>query len=402
MPKMGKAAPATSSTGRTAGLYIRRELTAESGAKFAAWAQAQGFENPLPTKDLHSTIVYSHTPIDLWARGGEVAVVGGARTVKPLGDKGAVALTFESKVLSARRDEAVRLGASHDFQTFTPHVTITWDKGGLDLAQVTPYEGDLIFGPEIHAPIDEDWTPPVGKAAGDEPDEDAEIAATAKAIAAGVDLTPMDGLPEALEDPLAAVAEAGGNLTLVQVGVDNYSQLTGQVAQRALVFARARAAELVGRKWVDGELVDNPNPVWAITDSTRSMLERTIVESLQQNRSVPSMADRIAALKDAVTGAYAFSEDRADLIAHTEVRRANTEGALDGAREAQDAGVTVQKVWLVGQNPCEICLDNEADGPIDLDDSFSSGEDGPPAHPGCFCSLSWELPSGAETDEEGD
>lgn len=205
-------------------------------------------------------------------------------------------------------------------------------------------------------------------------------------IAAGVNLSTMDSLADDLQDVLADVAEDSANGALVQLGVADYADLTDQVAQRALVWARGRAAELVGKRWTaDGELIDNPNPQWAITESTRNMLRTTIADGLEKNLSVPQIADSIAE-------SYPFSRDRADLIAHTEIRRANMQGSLEGAREARDgADIKVQKVWLLGQEPCDVCQDNEGDGAIDLDDDFSSGDDAPPAHPNCYCTISWEV-----------
>lgn len=36
--------------------------------------------------------------------------------------------------------------------------------------------------------------------------------------------------------------------------------------------------------------------------------------------------------------------------------------------------------------PCEICDENEAEGWIDSEDVYPSGDDGPPFHPNCVCS----------------
>ncbi len=35
--------------------------------------------------------------------------------------------------------------------------------------------------------------------------------------------------------------------------------------------------------------------------------------------------------------------------------------------------------------PCEICDDNMAEGWIDSEDVYPSGDDGPPFHPNCVC-----------------
>lgn len=224
----------------------------------------------------------------------------------------------------------------------------------------------------------------MGKAA-DKPTP-AQAAAEAGTVVDSLDLSKLEPLAEDIEEALAAVAQAAGEGALVQLGVSDNSELVDQVAQRALVWSRDRAAELVGKRWTaEGLLIDNPNPKWAIDQSTRDMLRGTIAQGLEDNLDVAGIAE-------AIGKTYAFSEDRADLIAHTEVRRANVQGALEGAREARDsAGVMTRKVWLLGQDPCDECLANADDGPIELDADFSSGDDGPPAHPNCFCSLSWDI-----------
>lgn|GEM_PF-105765 len=53
-------------------------------------------------------------------------------------------------------------------------------------------------------------------------------------------------------------------------------------------------------------------------------------------------------------------------------------------RESVDSGDT-EKSWVGGT--CEVCQDNSDAGWIDMDDTFPSGDDEPPAHPNCDCDL---------------
>jgi hypothetical protein len=53
--------------------------------------------------------------------------------------------------------EMVRNGASHDFDSYQPHVTISYAGSDIDLSKVEPYRGELLFGPEIFAAVVEDW-----------------------------------------------------------------------------------------------------------------------------------------------------------------------------------------------------------------------------------------------------
>ena len=145
-------------------LYVQRKLL--NAADLVAWARAQGFSETLKPEDMHVTVLYSRNPVDWMEMGqswqtednGNLRIApGGARIVEPLGDKGAVVLLFNSSHLAWRHEEMVRAGASHDYDQYQPHVTITYSGAPADLASVEPYRGELLFGPEIFEELDEDW-----------------------------------------------------------------------------------------------------------------------------------------------------------------------------------------------------------------------------------------------------
>ena len=144
-------------------LYVSRRLL--NVAEFTSWAKAQGF--PAVSDELHVTILYSKTPVDWMKMGeawegekGEITVApGGARLVEPLGDKGAIVLLFNSSNLSWRHNEMIRNGASSDYPDYQAHVTITYEGSDVDLDEVEPYRGKLVFGPEIFEEIVDEWRP---------------------------------------------------------------------------------------------------------------------------------------------------------------------------------------------------------------------------------------------------
>jgi hypothetical protein len=142
---------------RLGSLYLRRTLG--NADELIAWAKAQGFKTTLPPGDMHVTIAFSKELIE-WPKPLQDAVQierSEDRLVSPLGDGGAVVLKFTSAVLQKRWKELVDAGASWDFDSYQPHVTISWEAGGLDLTKVKPFQGELIFGPEELSEIDEDW-----------------------------------------------------------------------------------------------------------------------------------------------------------------------------------------------------------------------------------------------------
>ena len=141
-------------------LYVSRRLL--NHEPFLAWAKSQGFANATPPEHLHVTIIYSKTPVDWTAIEripGNVRIAPTTinRSVVALGDKGAVVLKFKSALLKYRWKEFLDIGCSHDWDTFQPHVTITYDAGSVNFKRVQPYNGELVFEPEIFAPINEDF-----------------------------------------------------------------------------------------------------------------------------------------------------------------------------------------------------------------------------------------------------
>jgi len=192
------------------------------------------------------------------------------------------------------------------------------------------------------------------------------------------DLDALAGIA-GIDELLSEVATDSGKSFLAQLKLPGESDLFDQVNDRAVAYAKARAAELVT----------------GVDDATRDDLKDIIADGLEDNIGMDVIADNIR-------DAYSFSEDRAELIARTEVTMANQNGALDGMKLAKGAGVELQKVWVPDADACDDCQDNGDDGPIDLDDQFSSGDDCPPAHPRCECSLASEVEDkeGNETDDD--
>lgn len=204
------------------------------------------------------------------------------------------------------------------------------------------------------------------------------------------------GMMDAAEPELLTMAMDSGRIALAQVGVEKESDLVDQVNQAAVDFARERSAELVGKRVLeDGSVIDNPNAKWAIDQTTRDMVRETIASGLADNDGSDAI---IAELQDS----YAFSSERAEMISRTEIANANSQAALDGYQIAAEAGVSLKKQWILGQDPCDICQENADAGAIDLDDDFPSGDDTSPAHPNCECAVIPIVEAADGTETEGD
>lgn len=150
-------------------LFVSRPLV--NVTDVVQWAARQGFISTL-ADEMHVTLAFSKQPVN-WLQfkpRKNRLIVDSEYAVKRLGDKGAAVLSFSSAALQQRWQEFCDGGASWDFPTYQPHMTISYASGHLDPATIEPYSGSLIFGPEKFAIANEDWADeireePVDKAA---------------------------------------------------------------------------------------------------------------------------------------------------------------------------------------------------------------------------------------------
>lgn len=156
--------PAQDAEPRT--LYVSRKVL--NASDIIAWAKEQGFAKTLLPDDMHVTIAFSRYPVDWMKAGsawsendkGQMTIKpGGARLVERLGAQGqAVVLLFSSSELSWRHEDIKRnSGATWDWPEYQPHITISYDAGGMDLSKVKPYAGRIELGPEVFEEVKDDW-----------------------------------------------------------------------------------------------------------------------------------------------------------------------------------------------------------------------------------------------------
>lgn len=143
-------------------LYVSRPLL--NGDAVRAWAASQGIASALPAGDMHVTIAFSRELVDwsaLTPDQHQLAVVAGDRFVHQFPAQalpnGALVLRFSSEALARRWQQLRGAGASWDFPVYEPHITITYSVPAADVADIEPYTGPLVFGPEEFAEVNEEW-----------------------------------------------------------------------------------------------------------------------------------------------------------------------------------------------------------------------------------------------------
>lgn len=216
---------------------------------------------------------------------------------------------------------------------------------------------------------------------------DVEKGTWADRVQALIDAAVLDGdfkvLETTVDKELRRQFKRAGFSAAMTMRVPDDDSLVELMDPRATEYARARAAELVGRRVkADGTIVDNPNPQWAITDSTRELLGSKIERALEDGWS----ADK---LREEIRNSFAFSDRRARAIARTELAFAHVAAHEDVARELGAVG----KRSLLGSEHASdvpegcICDDAAAAGIVGFDEEFVPGFKAAPFHPHCVCDV---------------
>lgn len=139
----------------------------------------------------------------------------------------------------------------------------------------------------------------------------------------------------------------------------------------ALKWATDHAAEMLSKDGAGGKLAD----------TTREMVRETLTKALADDASHTGLADVLET-------AYAFSPERAELIARTEVGNAQGKGAYLGATAV---GMKAKR-WLLSNDEgiCVPCQRNAQQEWIPIDQPFQSGDVAPLAHPRCRCDAAYK------------
>ena len=189
-------------------------------------------------------------------------------------------------------------------------------------------------------------------------DDEAKI----NALLAELELQGIAATREEAAAILAKAAQNGGLAAFTQIDFED-AEITSQVNALAVEWAGERAAELVTK----------------IEESTRDYLRADVTQAVQEGWSTGQ-------LSDALEANFGFSEGRSDMIARTEIAKADVQGNMTAYKAS---GLVSGKEWILGsEHPQDDeCNDNADQGVIPLDQDFSSGDDAPPAHPNCECDV---------------
>jgi 2'-5' RNA ligase len=146
------------------GTYVGARFTSETNEGLQRYQAEHKIPNPLSPEKFHTTIAYSRVPIawspreDL-AEADDAAVAPKGLTVFESRKDGTrcLVLLLDSDYLQERFDTAIEAGATHDFPSYQPHITLSYDIGTLDHRKLPVPNVDLILSHEYTEPLEENW-----------------------------------------------------------------------------------------------------------------------------------------------------------------------------------------------------------------------------------------------------
>lgn len=172
--------------------------------------------------------------------------------------------------------------------------------------------------------------------------------------------------------------------------------LFDSVDAAGLKYAQERGAELVGMRVIRDDagfitsIIQNPNPEWAITETTRERLRELVGKAIDGGWASSKLREEIYHSED-------FSNYRASTIARSEIDMAHLEGQHNAALGSE----MKSKRWLKADSAvCDDC--EEMNGEVvAIDSPFSSGTMTTYLHPHDRCTAEY-LPGEPEDYEDDD
>jgi hypothetical protein len=188
--------------------------------------------------------------------------------------------------------------------------------------------------------------------------------------------TKSEGISSATpKSPLAHSGDKSPNIFKVQLkGAFNV------IDERANALAKELAAKMVGKRWLGGQLVDNPDPRWALTDLARNWLKEKIAIAFDEGWTPTRLAS-------ALYESGIFSKPSAKVIAATEIGFAHARAHKNSALAM---GANMKRTSLSADHQVDdICSLAAAAGEVPIDYDYGMGLTFPLFHPACRCAISF-------------
>jgi len=119
------------------------------------WYINQGIE-VIPEDELHCTIAYSKKDFEYTLSKEDIYIPESSSKLEKLGDAGAIVLKIYSQELQDRFNRCINAGATYDYPSYKPHITISYSEVD-NLENIKQPDFDIILGDEYTNELEEDW-----------------------------------------------------------------------------------------------------------------------------------------------------------------------------------------------------------------------------------------------------
>jgi hypothetical protein len=110
-------------------------LDRESSTSLYKWAQEQNIKNIIHPDKMHCTVIYSKTKVINYFP-YQIPIVLSPRTYKLNILNGALVLIFNHPIPRQQFMISKMHGATSDYPSFIPHITISYDPGSINIAKI--------------------------------------------------------------------------------------------------------------------------------------------------------------------------------------------------------------------------------------------------------------------------
>ena len=119
------------------GLYVSVDFDSKTKDRLEKFMEEHRIPNRISRDKLHSTVVYSRKWIPFRPKAVDIQVNPRTYEWKMFGDEEEVlVLAFRSPELHNRWKQARNLGATWDYDDYSPHVTLSYDAKGFDFSSL--------------------------------------------------------------------------------------------------------------------------------------------------------------------------------------------------------------------------------------------------------------------------
>lgn len=143
------------------GAYVGVRFDDESLKQLQNLQKMYKIPNPTPTKDMHSTVIYSRVPVDFPICDEVNQVVDRQVQFHVFNTRDgarALVLKIKSDYLTKRHELGTELGATYDFPDYIPHITLSYDVGDKQFSTKSfKLEKDLIIKSEYAEELNLNW-----------------------------------------------------------------------------------------------------------------------------------------------------------------------------------------------------------------------------------------------------